>query len=366
MSYRSLTVLLLFFAQCLCLGNAGRVGDRYPVLKSSGKTFYKVEIRQITAQGLILFHSRGISQVPFTELSPDMREKYGYDPEEAAVYLLEREARQAQAQAEAEAQESAQKSAGTPGSVLDRFGTPPRLYERVDLREAFNRLNLQIKDQGRRPSCSVFAVVSALEFENAKVSDVPEKLSEEYLIWATRELLGIPAAVDPAYDPETDGDLGFSLTEVVQALRRYGILRAADMPNTFGKSMAKIDKPDEVMIESARERRKVTATYITGRTNADRINNIIHALNAGIPVVVGLPWPHSATLRNAPILSKQAPQYNHAVTLVGYKCDRSKISDTLFLFKNSWGPDWGINGHGWISYGYMMKHLSSAVLLEVK
>ncbi len=363
MTARWAVALLLLLACGLCRAGDGAVGDRYDTLKAGGRTFQKVEVRQITPQGLIIFHSRGISQVPFEKLTAELRAKYGYDAQAEAAYLAERERREAEVKAASPAPTPQQ--TGT-GNLIDQFETAPEWREEVDLRAEFYALDLYIKDQGRRPSCAVFAVVSALEFENAKAAGTKEKLSEEYLIWATRKTLGIPGVADPDYDPNRDGDLGFSLLEVVQALRRYGIPEADDMPNTFGKSMAKINEPDEALIKNARERREVTATYLTGRNNRVRIDKIVHALNQGLPVVIGLNWPHEATIRSAPLLSKQTPQSAHAVTLVGYKCESGKPENARFLFKNSWGPDWGIRGHGWITYEYLKKNLSSAVILDVR
>jgi C1A family cysteine protease len=42
----------------------------------------------------------------------------------------------------------------------------------------------------------------------------------------------------------------------------------------------------------------------------------------------------------------ESVQGGHAVTIVGY--DEKKDEGGSFLFKNSWGPDWGERGYGWI------------------
>jgi len=36
----------------------------------------------------------------------------------------------------------------------------------------------------------------------------------------------------------------------------------------------------------------------------------------------------------------------HAVTLVGYKSATGRIEDAVFIFKNSYGVDWGQGGYG--------------------
>ncbi|MEI6108231.1 MAG: C1 family peptidase, partial [Opitutae bacterium] len=56
----------------------------------------------------------------------------------------------------------------------------------------------------------------------------------------------------------------------------------------------------------------------------------------------------------------------HAVTLVGYKSGTGRLEDAVFIFKNSWGADWGQGGYGMVTYGYLSQHLNDAVLLEVQ
>lgn len=326
-----------------------------------GSRLYRnVVVNQITPESLIIQHSRGLAQVKLRDLSPELQSHFGYNPDREAAFKATKQSAKPVVKAH-----SPKPDAPSQPRALERFGTPAKMLPEVDLRPTFREFDFYVKSQGRRPSCSVFAVVSALEYENAKATGQPERLSEDYLIWATRESLGISNATDADYDPGRDGDLGFTLIEVVQALRRYGIPTEDAMPNTFGKGMAKIEPPDPLLIDDARTRRQIEALYVTGRTPGDKIENIIHLLNDGIPVVIGIGWPHSATLRNAPLLSKQSAQYGHAVTLVGYVCESGTEEDLRFLFKNSWGPKWGIAGHGWITYEYMKKHLGSAVYLNV-
>ena len=42
-----------------------------------------------------------------------------------------------------------------------------------------------------------------------------------------------------------------------------------------------------------------------------------------------------------------------AICIVGYDDDKKMIK-----FKNSWGPQWGDSGYGYISYSYVEKFLS--------
>ena len=150
-------------------------------------------------------------------------------------------------------------------------------------------------------------------------------------------------------------------------MRSYGVPLQEQMPNTFGKKMAKIQEPTAELVNEAQNRRKVYSYVITGRENAEKIDGIVHALNEEVPVVIGLAWPHYNSLENSPVLRGQKPRegYAHAVTLVGYRCESGRREDLRFIFKNSWGQEWGVAGHGYVAYPYLEKHIHSAIFLDV-
>ena len=225
-----------------------------------------------------------------------------------------------------------------------------------------------MKNQGYRPSCAIFAVVSALEFQNAELVGHAEKFSEEYLIWAVRRSthrINPVAAADGVV--EEGADEGFSLGEVVEALRAYGIPLQATMPNTYGLKISAIEEPPPAIIQEASQHQRVFVHQLPGRDNSTRLNNLVTALNAGMPIAIGIAWPHYRTIRTG-YLSGQKPLEGggHAVTIVGYKSASGRIEDTVFMFKNSWGPQWGQGGYGTVTYDYLSKNLFEAVLLEVQ
>jgi hypothetical protein len=255
--------------------------------------------------------------------------------------------------------------------MLQKFGQPATAQAEVDLRPKIFQLELGVKNQGRRPSCAIFAVVCALEFQNAELAGHVEKFSEEYLIWAVRKTvqrLPVPGAAptDDASSKE-DKDEGFSLSEVVAALRAYGIPLQASMPNTFGRKIEAIEDPPPAIIQEARSHQRVFVHLVPGRDATTRINNIVQALNAGVPVPVGMGWPNYRTLRSGYLSGqKPMPDGGHAVTLVGYKSLTGRIEDAVFIFKNSYGVDWGQGGYGTVTYKYLTNNLHDAVLLEVQ
>lgn len=333
-----------------------------------GRTVYRdVVIKTVNARTVMFTHRGGLASVKLRDLAPEWQARFGYDPvaEQASDAALERAAAERQAQLAA----AAAKAKATPPSrsrfeqVLQQFGQPADLRAEVDLRPRFRELELYAKDQGRRPSCAVFAVVGAIEFLNAENTGRAEKFSEEYLIWATRRTLQRPDAPDAALQGD-DADTGFALTEVVMALRTYGIPLERSLPNTQGRDLAAVGEPPPAVVAEARARTRGSVHAVPGRDPATQLNNIIHALNAGIPVTIGTGWPRFFNMRAA-LLNSQAPAYSHAVTLVGYRCPTGRIEDTTFIFKNSWGAAWGANGYGYATFGYLAQHLHTAILLEI-
>jgi len=361
---------------------SAQVGVTFERLEVDGCVYLAVKVLSVSSTTVTIGHSGGIAQLPLRALTPELQQKFGYTPEAEEVEALLREAERKHQEAQVAAKPTVQRpparaarggNEDTPvGRALSRFGTPPQL-QRVDLRPRFRELELGTKNQGLRPSCAVFAVVGALEFQNAALTGHAEKLSEEYLIWATRRTLGLPAGekrvIEGADGSEDDKrDAGFSLMEVLSALRAYGIPLQKEMPNKFGLGMEKITDPGDEVVASARGRRQIATYSVPGMNNGVRIANIMHALNEGVPVVVALRWPHWRTLSHSPVLAEQAPLEgrSHAVTLVGYYSENGEASGLRFIFRNSWGVRWGTGGYGFAEVGYLERNLLEAIVLEVR
>lgn len=381
---RLLLLVVGVFAVSLGRSDAGTTrdfeGTPFASLTVGKKTYVNVQVREVTARTLTIVHSGGMASIPLRELSPELQAHFRYDP--AADLAAEAKLSQARAATEerlarekhAHELQQSDVQAAKFERLVQNFGTAPELQASVDLRPKFLELSLGVKDQGYRPSCSVFAVVSALEYQNAMLCGKTEKLSEEYLIWATRRTTHRIAgnrSTEIRSAPETEAtpekDEGFALAEVVAALRAYGVPLQLSMPNTFGTKIDAIPEPSPEIMNQARSRRRVFVHMVPGHDGTTRINNLIHALNEGVPVPIGIRWPHYRTLRGG-YLSEQKPilDYAHAVTIVGYRCDTGRLEDTVFLFKNSYGTSWGEGGYGRVTFSYLRQYMLDAVLLEVQ
>jgi hypothetical protein len=78
-----------------------------------GEKFTNVTISRVEPDGIIVIKSDGIVKIPFSDLSPELRAKYGYDPEKAAQYKTAVQAADNQRVAEAGAAEAANAAATT-------------------------------------------------------------------------------------------------------------------------------------------------------------------------------------------------------------------------------------------------------------
>lgn len=359
-------------------------GATFETLQAGKITYQQVQVRSVNARTLMISHAGGIASIRLRDLSPELQAAFGYNPgseaaadaalKDAEARAEQARAREAQARAEAEARKPSA-AATQMDRLLQSFGQPPELRTGVDLRPKYLELGLNVKNQGARPSCAVFAIVSVLEFQNAQLSGQPDHFSEEYLIWATCKTLNraprVPfdAGVDiDTENPETKeiADEGFALSEVVTALRAYGIPLQSRLPYTFSRTDTIADPPRDV-IDEARDHRRVSVFTLPGRDQPARLGNLIHALNEGVPVAVGLRWPPARTLRSGYLSAQRPlPGAGHAVTIVGYENKTGAITDTVFIFKNSWGARWGAGGFGYATYGYLASNLEDAAVLEVE
>ena len=101
----------------------------------------------------------------------------------------------------------------------------------------------------------------------------------------------------------------------------------------------------------------------TAGRRADRA--IKKAFAHGHPVACGLRWPKD--LKGYELIQVPPPNAvfdGHSIALVGY-VDDAQDNGGVFLFRNSWGPKWGKNGYGSMSYAYTRAYANDVVWLEL-
>jgi hypothetical protein len=193
----------------------------------------------------------------------------------------------------------------------------------VDLRPEFEKFGFAPKRQGKRGTCSVFTVTSALEFAMAKRLGKPTPLSVEYLNWAANEVIRRHA----------DGQFFHNL---LKGYERYGICRESLMPyrKKFDPALAPSD-------EARKDAKKFASVPVTiawikpwgtksGLTD-EQMTQIKERLAQGWPVAAGA---------------------GHSRLLVGYRDDPARPGGGLFLTKDS-----GKGAYAEVTYEWAKIHL---------
>jgi hypothetical protein len=104
MKYSLITLALVLTASSL------RADD---ITTLRGEKFTNVTINRVEPDGIIVIKSDGIVKIPFNDLSPELRAKYGYDPDKAAQFKAAVQAADSQRAAEAGAVGAANAAAAT-------------------------------------------------------------------------------------------------------------------------------------------------------------------------------------------------------------------------------------------------------------
>lgn len=346
--------------------------DTFPALEAGGSVYKNVRVISKNESSISVMHSGGLSQIKLANLSPELQAKYGYSQtkdnlrtQELAIQNQQQATRESLRIQKLRKKEAVAAVRSVPKALTGafaNFGETPELKAEVDLRPTFRLHGLTVRNQGPRPSCSVHSIVAALEYQYAETQGKVLNLSEHYLMRATsksigRPLLEISNPRDESATFTVPQDLGFALEHVFQAIRGYGL--ALEQENSRKLELDEFDRIDEVSFSPYR---------ITGGNSENGIQNLIHVLNANMPVVIGTEWPVGWRIQKTSLLSKQPAERGagHAVTLVGYRCEGGNIENVKFIFRNSWGPRWGAGGYGFITYGYLRKHLTSSYVVELK
>jgi len=212
-------------------------------------------------------------------------------------------------------------------------------------------------DQGDRDDCSLFAITGVAELESFRRPATPhERLSEEYLIWASRQFSG-------------NKDDQAMFYEAVAGLNALGVCPAEAMPYARKPDLSL--KPSPEAIEQARELRErwnvhwIKRWSVDSRLSEQELDSIKAALAKGHAVACGLRWPKD--LKGSALLAPPKPDQvfdGHSIMLVGYE-DAPGGNGGKFTFRNSSGPGWGENGYGTISYAYARTYANDALWLQL-
>ena len=210
-----------------------------------------------------------------------------------------------------------------PNSVDLRSGMPP------------------VWDQGEIGSCTAHALAAAYAFDQAKEHQTVFDPSRLFLYWLERREEGT-----------ISNDAGAMIADGVNALRSTGICKSDLWPYLEDQFA---ETPNQNAFLNATLHKAIDAGGVCQTANSIRA-----ALAQGYPVACGINvytdfeddhTAHTGAV-TLPSPSQRADPNEclggHAILLCGYE-----HSQQMFLFRNSWGQDWGISGYGFIPYEYI-------------
>jgi hypothetical protein len=255
------------------------------------------------------------------------------------------------------------------------FRPSATLAPTVDLRPEIARFGLAVKDQGDRGTCSVFATTFLIEYQAARTGGTMGlDLSEEYLNWAKNRA------------NHTDVD-GGKFTDILRGYQAFGMVPMRDMPNRPTFQAAHPVAPTPAVIAAGKQFARYPVTFIKPWNNQRGLSEpelaaTKAALNAGHPVATGIWWLErfeTVTVEHVPLLKEypraanthraasQNPMFDgHSIDLVGYHEGPAFPGGGYFIFRNSFGPGFGHDGYGFVSFRYLRDYANDAIVIARK
>lgn len=231
----------------------------------------------------------------------------------------------------------------------------------VDLRPIIKTNALQVKDQGSRNTCSVFAITFLHEYEFAtkKGFGMGADFSEEYLNYVKNLVNG----------SQTDGGF-FDLID--NGYQAWGCYMLQLVPNKATYDPKYV--VPQVYMDVAKKWDRLKATFVKkwdktrGLSNAE-LDTALGYLDQGVPFAAGFLWPNNLQFEDhfGIQMMKTPASYSgvfdgHSVAIVGYRRTKAMPGGGYVIFRNSQGPDWGEKGYGYMPFAYLKKYCNDVIV----
>lgn len=218
---------------------------------------------------------------------------------------------------------------------LYRLAPPPHtLPDKVDLRNGMP----EVWNQQTLGSCSAHAVAAAFEYDRIKQRESKFTPSRLFIYYNERQLEGtIPY------------DSGAMLRDGIKTLVAQGACDETLWPYDVSRFA---DTPTIGCYDAALKYKAIHYERV-----AQTAASMEECLASGIPFAFGVTvYPSFESQMTAqtgmvrmPNSDDDSPLGGHALCACGYN-----RKEQVFIFRNSWGFDWGEQGYGFIPYAYLI------------
>ncbi|AMY09266.1 Papain family cysteine protease [Luteitalea pratensis] len=228
------------------------------------------------------------------------------------------------------------------------------LPDAVDLRAFFP----PVIDQNPLNSCTAATAAAIMSYFQRKAHDRQIEPSVLFLYKVTRNLLGLR------------GDSGALLRTSMHALRLFGVLPEQRWP--YDPALVDVEPDTFHYLFAANYKAKAYYRLDTSGVDGEALLARLRTnLAAQLPAMFGLfAFPSlafAAATGAVPYPARgERPTLSHALVAVGYD-DGKEVRNPIdgvtrrgaLRVRNSWGPQWGEAGYGWLPYAYILNGLTS-------
>lgn len=197
-----------------------------------------------------------------------------------------------------------------------------------------------ISNQGHIGSCVANSTIDALEILMGLTGNVVQ-LSRLFVYWNAR-----------LYDGETNVDNGTYIKNAFASLSKDGVC----LESTWDYDTSRVFSQPPIQDYAEGSDNTIDSYYKIKSTGVQRLDEIESAIRANHPVVFGTGVTNSfCTYYNDNSVVWAAPKEKivglHAMIITGIR----EVNGSLqFLIRNSWGSNWGDNGHTWFESSYIL------------